>query len=190
MKRFCQHLDKFSEVHTLIGDIVENGLVAVALVFHVADLHLQSQVLGDLPALNHRAVLTALGLLIFIHIHWFGDAVYASDLVSRFQVGFLQLQLHQPSRQCHHADVVTGIRLHGHDVAFLQIQIVHIVVVTLAGILELHLYQVCRLSIARHVGQPIIGVELFVLPADATATQTTVASGTYMIITVYHELSS
>ena len=170
MKCLSQHLDEFSEVHTLISDIVENGFVAVTLVFHVTYLHLQSQILGDLSALDHRTVLATLGLLIFIHVHGLGDTIDTPDLVRGFQVGLFQLQLYESTRQCHHADVVPRICLHGHDVAFLQIQVVHIMVVTLACILELHLHQVCRLSIARHVGQPIIGIELFVLPADTTAT--------------------
>ena len=32
-------LDELSEVYTLVGDVVEDGLVAIALILHVANLH-------------------------------------------------------------------------------------------------------------------------------------------------------
>ncbi len=52
MEGIGKHLDELAEIDTLVSDIVEDGLVAVALIFHVADLHLQSQVLGYLTALE------------------------------------------------------------------------------------------------------------------------------------------
>src|SRR5690606_12134040 len=38
----CQHFDQLPEVDTLIGNIIEYGFVAVTLILHIADLHLQS----------------------------------------------------------------------------------------------------------------------------------------------------
>ena len=91
MEGGSQVLDQLAEVHTLIGDIVEDSLVAVALIFHVANLHLQSQSLGNLSALYHRGVLTRLGLTVFIHIYRTGYAIHALDVVGTLQVGLLQL---------------------------------------------------------------------------------------------------
>ena len=93
----CQVLDELAKVHSLVGDIVEDGLVAVALILHVAYLHLQSQPLGYLPALNHRVVFARLGLMIFLHVHLSGVAIDAPNVVGRFQVGLLHLQLYEPA---------------------------------------------------------------------------------------------
>ena len=175
MERGCQVLDELAEVHTLVGNIVEDGFVAVALIFHVADFHVQSQVLGNLPALYHGTVLTAFGFVIFLHVHGFGNTVDALDVVGRFQIGFFHLQLHQSSCQGHHTDIVSGVSLHRHNVTFLQIQVVHVVIIAFAGILKLNLHQVGALCIAGNVGQPVVGVQLVVLPSACATAQTAVA---------------
>ena len=81
MEGIGEHLDELTEIDTFVGDVVEYRLVAIALVFHVTDLHLQTEVLGDLSALYHRAMLTALRLLALLDIHRLGDAVDALDVV-------------------------------------------------------------------------------------------------------------
>ena len=75
-------------------------------------------------------------------------------------------------------------RLDGHDVAFLQLQAVHVVVIAFAGILELHLYEVCNLIVSGHVGQPVIGIQLVVLASASLAAQASVAAGAYLVIQV------
>ena len=60
---------------------------------------------------------------------------------------------------------MTRTGLHSHNVAFLQFQVVHIMVISLAGMLELYLHQIRRVLIARHVSQPVVGVELSILSA-------------------------
>ena len=137
-----QVFDELTEVDALVGDVVEDGLLSVSLILHVANLHLQSQSGGNLAALNHRLVLACLGLAVFVHVHLACQSVDALDVVLALQVGLLHLQLHQSARERHHADVVSGAGLDGHDVALLQRQVVHVVVVSLAGVLELHLDQV------------------------------------------------
>ena len=89
-----KYLDELSEIHTLVSDIVEYGLVAVALIFHVTDFHLKSKVFSYLSALNHCAMLTSFGFIILVHVCWTGYTVYALDVISRLEVGFLYLQLH------------------------------------------------------------------------------------------------
>ena len=182
VERVGQHLDELAKVHPLVGNIVEDGLVAVALILHIAYFHLQSQVFGDLPALYHRAVFTAFGLFVFLHIHGLGHAVDAANFVGRLQVGFLDLQPYQPPREGHHADVVSRIRLHGHHVALFQVEVVHIVIVSLACILELHLHQIGRVCVAGHVGQPVVGVELPVLPAHAGMAEPPAAARAYLSV--------
>ena len=44
-----QHLDELTEIDSFLGYVVEDGLVAVALILHIADFHVQSQSLGYLP---------------------------------------------------------------------------------------------------------------------------------------------
>ena len=78
---FGQYLDELPEVHASVRDIVENGFVPVALVFHIADFHLQSQFLGNLARTYHGVVLTAFGLFVLFHVHRFGFAVHPFDFL-------------------------------------------------------------------------------------------------------------
>ena len=39
---YCQVLDELTEIHTLVGDIIEDCLVAIALIFYVANLHVET----------------------------------------------------------------------------------------------------------------------------------------------------
>ena len=71
---------------------------------------------------------------------------------------------------------MTWTCLDGNDVAFLQLQVVHIMEIALAGMLELHLHQVCGLSISRHICEPVVGVQLAILTAYSRPAQSTVAS--------------
>ena len=118
-------------------------------------------------------MLARLGLGVLLHIHRLGFAVDALDVGLRLQVGLLYLQLHQATRECHYTNVVTGRSLNGYNVALLQRQVVVVVVVPLSGILELHFHQVGHLVVAGDVGQPVVGVELVVLPATAAAAKAT-----------------
>ena len=94
-----------------------------------------------------------------------GNAVDALDIVGRFQVGLLHLEFHQTSGERHHTDVVTRTCLHSHDVALLQVEVVHIVVISLTGMLELYFHEVGGVLVARHVSQPVVGIQLAVLSA-------------------------
>ena len=121
MESLGKYLDELAEIHTFISDIVEYRLVAVALVLHVANLHLQAQVFGYLAALDHGGVFAALGLLPLVKVHLLGDAVDALDVILRLEVGFLDLQFHESSGECNHTDVVTRVSLHSHEVALSQV---------------------------------------------------------------------
>ena len=66
VKRVCQHLNKLSEVYSFVRNVVENGLVTVALIFYIADFHLQSQFFCYLSALYHRVVFATLSLFVLV----------------------------------------------------------------------------------------------------------------------------
>ena len=184
MEGLGQHLYELPEVYPLVGNVVEDGLVAIALILHVANLHLQSQVLCYLPALYHGVVLAALGLGILVHVHLLGKPVHPLDVVGRLYVCLLYLQLHQAACQRNHADVMSRVCLHGNNVTFLQVDVVDVVVISLSGVLELHLNKVCRLGIAGHVSEPVVGVQLFVLPAYGTSAESSVCSAAYTVILI------
>jgi hypothetical protein len=54
-------------------------------------------------------------------------------------------------------------------------------VIAFSRVLKLHLYEVCALSISRHVGKPVIGIELLVLPAHSASAKTAATACTYLI---------
>ena len=175
-------LDELPEVDTLVSDIVEYCLVAVALEFHITNLHVEAESLGYLPALNHRGVLTGLSLTVFVHVHRLGLTVYALDVVSTLEIGLPNLQQDKPSRERHHTDVMTGIGLHSHIITFRQRQMIDVMIVSFARILELNLHKVSAFRVARHVSKPVVSVELMVLTATSAAAQPTVASVPEFII--------
>ena len=188
MESLGKHLDKLAEVHSLIGDIIENRLVAVALILHITDFHLQVEVFGYLSALNHGAVFAALRLAPFVDIHWFRYAIYALDVVHRLEVRLLDLQFHELSRERHHSDIMTRTCLHSHHIALLQIEGIDIMVISLSGVLELHFNKVCALGISRHISEPVVCIQLAVLPSAASSAEsarTTVANGEFHILEVH-----
>ena len=73
--------DELSEVNAFISNIIEDCLVAITLIFHVTNFHLQPQSLCNLPAFNHGLVLSCLCLMVFIHVGLFGNPVYPLDVV-------------------------------------------------------------------------------------------------------------
>ena len=70
----------------------------------------------------------------------------------------------------------------GNDVAFLQVQLVHIMVVALTGVLELHFHKVCGIDVARHVSQPVVSVQLTVLSTYGVLAKSTVTAGFHHIV--------
>ena len=121
-------------------------------------------------------MLTCLCLTEFLHVNLAGDAVDAFDVVGRFQVRLFDLELYQSACQRHHADVMAGTGLYGNDVAFLQGQVVDVVIVTLTCMFKLHLYQVGVFGIAWYVSQPVVGVQLSVLTTYGLMAESSVTS--------------
>ncbi len=166
-----QVLDQLSEVHASVRDVVEDGLLSVALELHVANLHLQSQILGYLSALYHRLVLASLGLRVFLQVHLAGQAVDAPWLLALLERRLPHLQPHESSRQRDDAYVVSRRGLHGHYVALVYVQVVGVAVVSLSCVLELHLHEVACLFVVREVGHVVVHVVLACVASAALAYQ-------------------
>ena len=156
-------LDELAEVNALVGDVIEDSLVAVALELHVADFHLQSQSLGYLAALYHSVVFACLCLTVFVHVDRLCLTVDALDVVGILDVSLAELQEHETAGEGNDADVMTGVCLYRHVVALLKRQVVDVMIIALAGVLELNLHEVGALGVPRHVGKPVVGVQLTVL---------------------------
>ena len=171
MEGFGKYLDELSEVHTSVGNVVEDCLVAVSLVFHIAYLHIQVEAQSYLAGTNHGGVLACLRFVVFLHIHRLCLAVDALDVGFRFDAGFLHLQRHEASGQCHHADVMSGSGFHGNNISLFQGYLVAVAVVSLPGVFELDLHQVAFFHVARYVGKPVVGVQLLVLSVAALAAE-------------------
>ena len=91
MECLCQVLNQLAEVNALIGDVVEDGLVSITLILHVAYLHVQTESLGNLTALNHCRVLASLSLTPLLKVVGACYAVYALYVIRRFYVHLLKL---------------------------------------------------------------------------------------------------
>ena len=159
MECIGQYLDELAEVNAAIGNVVEDSLEAVTLILYIANLHLQTQVLGNLAGAYHGVMLACLGLSILLHIHLTCLAIDALYLYVGAQVGLLHLELDQTSGHGNGTYVMTGIGLNGHDIAFLQRNVVGVDEESLAGVLELnlHIFAVIGSGYARQV---IKGVQL------------------------------
>ena len=163
-----------TEVNTFISDIIEDGLVAVALILDVTDLHLQAQVHGNLARADHGILLTGLGLLVAFHIRRFGLAEDAQYLSVFTQVHALHLVLDQTARESHTTDVVPGVGLDGHPVALLEGDVGAVAVESAARVLEEHLDNVKL--IVGHLGEPVGAREVAspqVVSAGTTASAST-----------------
>ena len=121
MEGGCKIFDELSEVYASIGNVVEDGFVAVTLILYVANLHVQPQVLSYLAAFNHSSMLTRFRLMVLVHVGGTCNAIDAAYFLRTLQVCFLDLQFHQAAGQSHHTDVMSGIGLYSHNVTLLQV---------------------------------------------------------------------
>ncbi len=61
---FGQHLYELAEIDTLVGNIVEYGLVAVTLILHVADFHVELKARRDFTGTDHGVVFQRFGFFV------------------------------------------------------------------------------------------------------------------------------
>ncbi len=155
-----QYSDQLAKVYALIGDIVENGLIAIALILHISDLHIQIQIGRNLAGLDHRIVLSCLCFAVLIQIALFGYAVYLERLaVVRAVSMFAHLEFYQLTGQRHRPDVMARISLYGYYIPFVQFYLLAVEVVPFARILELYLHESAIFGQIGDVAQPVISAE-------------------------------
>ena len=163
-----QHANEFAEVHTRVGNVVENRFVAVALIFDVADFHIQFERFGNLSALDHRIVLTTAGFVPFFDVRGACFSIHAFDFSCVFGLCLFHLQGHKRAGERYGADVVAGRGFDGHHVAFLQVKVIVVAEITLAGVLKLHFHEIGELVVAGNVAIVVVSVKLmFGAPASA-----------------------
>ena len=134
-----KHLDELAEIHTFVGDIVENRLIAIALLLNVSNLHLKSQIDSDFARANHRVLFACLGLLIALHVSRLGLAEDAQYLGILAQVHTLHLVLDQTPGKTHATDIVTWIGLDSDPVTALERDVGAVAVEASTCVLEEHL---------------------------------------------------
>ena len=78
------------------------------------------------------------------------------------------LQWHERSGEGNGTDVVSGRGFHGHHVSFLEIEVIVVAEITLAGVLKLHFHEIGELVVAGNVAIVVVSVKLmFGAPASA-----------------------
>ena len=180
-----QHLDQLSEVDTLIGDVIENCLVAIALILDVANLHLQSQIDGNLARADHRVLLASLGLLITFHVRRLSLAENTQYLSVFAQVDALHLILDQSAGQPYTSHIMTRIGLNGHPIATLEGDVGAVAVEAASRVLEQHLNNFK--IVVGHILKPVGASE--VTTADiAIATSPAARAGTALDASVGRRL--
>ena len=153
-------LDQLTEIDTLVGDVVEDGLDFVALILHVANLHIEPHIGGNLARKNHCLVLQGDGLLPTLDVVGLGLAVDLAELaVLGVEARAAHLFEDHVARERDDAYVVARSRLDGDDVATLKLQIIDVLVESSAGILEADLEDVA-LAVLGVALEPILLVEL------------------------------
>ena len=93
----------------------------------------------------------SLCLLAFVKVYLLGDTIDAFDIILRLEICLLQLQFYESAGECNHTDVVTRVSFHSHYIALFEVQVVHIMVISLSGILELHFHKVGAFCVTWYV---------------------------------------
>ena len=138
-----EDLDQLAEIDTALGYVVEYGLYLVTLILHVADLHVETHLGRDLASLYHGVVFERYSLLPALDVVWFCLAVYLLVLaVEGGEARAAYLFGHHVARERYDTYVVSGRCLNGHDIAPFEIEVVDILIIRAARILEAHLVYV------------------------------------------------
>ena len=116
-----EHLDKLAEVHAAVGNVVEDGLGAVALKFHVTNFHFQPHFRGDTAGLDHGVLLAGDGFHPLLHVGLLGLAVDLAKFVSSLDAFASHLAGHKRAFESDDAKVAAGGGLHYDHVANLHV---------------------------------------------------------------------
>ena len=164
-----------AEIHTFVSDIVENRLIAVALILHITDFHLQPQVHSNFARAYHGVLFAGLGLLIAFHVGRLGLAEDAQYLGILAQVHTSHLVLDQASCEPHATDVVARVGLNSHPIALFQGDVGTVAVETAPRVLEEHLNDVE--IVVGHIVKPIGAGEVATADIGVTTAGTAMALG-------------
>ena len=146
-----------SSANTLI---VEDGLAAVALEFHVTYLHLETHLGGDAAGLDHGVLLAGYSLLPALDIALAGLAVNLLEFIGLGIDAFaFELPSYDRPLEGDYAEVVTCNGFHDDHVAYLHVLPRGVAVETLAGILEAHLEDIPE-TLVRNAVKVIVVLEL------------------------------
>ena len=118
----------------------------------------------------------AFGFVILLHIYRPCQPIDAFDVVFGAQMRLFHLLFDQGAGECDHADVVSRTGFYSHNVVFLQVEMIDVVIITFTRVLELHFDEVGRFVVSRHIGKVVVGVELLILPSYAAPAQSAVAA--------------
>ena len=122
MESLRKDLDKFAEVDTLVGYVVEYRLELVALILYVANLHIQTHIGGNLSRGNHCLVLQGYGLLPALDVVGTCLAVYLLKIaVVGVEAHAAHLLGYHIARERDDAYVVAWLSLDSDDVSALEV---------------------------------------------------------------------
>ena len=155
-----QHLDELAEIDASVGDIIENRLIAVALILYIADFHIQPEFGCNLAGAYHRVGLARLRLFEAFKVGSLRFAEDTQNLGVLAVVGALHLQLDQTPRHGHSADVVPRIGLHCHHVALVNVKVSAVAIEAATRILEMHLDKVIIYRVTGDVGKPVAAMQI------------------------------
>ena len=100
---------QLAKVNPLVGNVVEDGLVAIALIFHIAYFHVKMQTFGNLPRFDHGFLLFGFGFLILFHVRFTHFTIHPSDFkFIEIDVVFFHLQGNQLTHQRYLTDIMSG----------------------------------------------------------------------------------
>ena len=170
MEGVCQNANQFAKVNALISNVIENCFVAIALIFHITDFHVQFEFFGYLSALNHGGIFTTARLFPFFNVGGARFAVDAFQVCTWLKLRLFHLQWHQTSSKGHCANVMPWRGFHSYDVAFGKVELIIIEEISFSCILKLHFYEVRHLVVARNVAVIVERIELM-LGASTTASR-------------------
>ena len=169
---FGKYLNQLAEVHTFVSNVVEDGLIAVALIFHITDFHIQVQVQCDLAGTDHGRMFLCFRFVEFLHIHRFCFPVDSLYFNISLEVGLLHLQRDESSRQGYDADVMSRSSFYGNDVSLFQFDLVAVAVIAFSGVFKLHFHHITLFRVAWYVCQPIVSVQFLILSGASFAAKT------------------
>ena len=162
-ERLCQHLYELAEVHALVCYIVEDRLVAIALVLNIANLHVQAKGGGYLAGADHGGVLLGLGLLVLLEVIGARLTIDLFGLLVIAIVVLAHLEENQLAGEGNGADIVAWSGFDGDDITLLKREVGVVQVISLTRVLELYLNVVrCALGIG-DACEPVVCIELGIL---------------------------